>query len=85
VLFDVSIKSADGYQYLIQPTGLRVIPCPDLRVIPCPDLILWGCKREVILDIFGHETGAAIKASPAYKEEVKQGTPLTECMSITIS
>ena len=35
--------------------------------------------------MFGHETGAAIKASPAYKEEVEQGTPLTECVSMTIS
>ncbi|KAL2129657.1 hypothetical protein VTI74DRAFT_7491 [Chaetomium olivicolor] len=77
ILFDVGIESTDEHRYLIQPTGLRVIPSPDL--------VLRGCRRDVILDVFGHDVETAIKASPAYREEAEQGNPLTECVSMTIS
>lgn len=76
-LFDVGIESTNEHRYLIQPTGLRVIPGPDL--------VLRGCRRDVILDVFGHDVETAIKASPAYREEAEQGYPLTECVTMTIS
>ncbi|KFA48716.1 hypothetical protein S40293_11453 [Stachybotrys chartarum IBT 40293] len=76
-LFDAPIESTDEYRYLILPTGLRIIPSPDLT--------LRGCKRDVILEVFGYDIDNAIKASLAYKEEAEQGNPLTECVSMTIS
>jgi hypothetical protein len=76
-LFGAAIESTDEYRYLIQPTGLRVIPCPDL--------VLRGCRRDVISEVFGHDVETAIKASPAYREEAEQGNPLTECVTMTVS
>ena len=77
VLFDVTLESTEGHRYLIQATGLRVIPSPDL--------VLRGCKRDAILEVFGPDINTAIKASPAYREEAEQGNPLTECVSMTIA
>jgi len=77
VLFDVSVELAGEHRYLILPTGLRILPSPDL--------VLRGCKRDVILEVFGRDITTAIMASPAYKEEAEQGNPLTECVTMTIS
>ncbi|KAM4061496.1 hypothetical protein HRG_007311 [Hirsutella rhossiliensis] len=76
-LFDAPVESMDKNRYLVLPTGLRIIPGADL--------ILRGCKRHVILDVFGHDIYNAVNASRAYKEEAEQGNPLTECVTMTIS
>ncbi|KJZ69955.1 hypothetical protein HIM_10647 [Hirsutella minnesotensis 3608] len=77
ILFDAPLESMDNNRYLILPTGLRILPSPDL--------VLRGCKRHVILEIFGRDIYNAITASPAYKEEAEQGNPLTECVTMMIS
>ncbi|KAK4107116.1 hypothetical protein N656DRAFT_683942, partial [Canariomyces notabilis] len=77
MLFGAGIESTDENRYLIQATGLRVIPCPDL--------VLRGCRRDVISEVFGHDVETAIKASPGYREEAEQGNPLTECVTMTVS
>lgn len=76
-LFNAPTELTNEHRYLILPTGLRILPSPDF--------VLRGCKRDVILEVFGHDIDKAIKASPAFREEAEQGNPLTECVSMTIS
>jgi len=76
-LFDAHVEATDNHRYLLLPTGLRIIPSPDL--------VLRGCKRHVILKVFGQDIHNAVTASPAYREEVIRGKNLTESVTMTIS
>ncbi|KAK4063891.1 hypothetical protein Trihar35433_8599 [Trichoderma harzianum] len=47
--------------------------------------IIQGCKREVILEVFGGIVATAVKASLTYIDDEGQGKPVTECVTMAVS
>lgn len=76
-LFNVHLETTEGLRYLCCAGGAKVLPNPKLTVR--------GCLHSAITRIFGAETAHAIRASPGYQDEVKQGRDCTDCVSMAIS
>jgi hypothetical protein len=76
-LFNVHVESASHVRYVVLPGGVRLLPNPEIT--------LQGCQTEAIAKLFGPEVDGAVKASPVRRQEVKQETRATGCVSMTIT
>ena len=77
VFFGVHIESNDTARYMLMPSGLVVMPEPELK--------LRGCKREMLLELFGPDVQKALIMSPAYKEEEEHGSHVTQTVTLAVS
>ncbi|KAI0156752.1 hypothetical protein GGR52DRAFT_583044 [Hypoxylon sp. FL1284] len=75
--FDVRLETTEGLRYVLLPGGAKVLPNPSFT--------LQGCRFEAISRIFGSQITDAIKASPAYQDDIKQVRRCTQSVSMVVS
>lgn len=76
-IFQAHIETTGGLRYIYLPGGTKILPQPQVTI--------QGCPHSAISLNFGNETFQAIRANPAYQDEVRQGRDRTDCVSMVVS
>jgi hypothetical protein len=75
-LFGMNLETEGKLRYIVYENGSRILPI---------DAVLHGAHEEAIVRLLGSRLSSAISRSPMRKDEIRQGTLATSCVTLRIS
>ncbi|TWU70386.1 hypothetical protein ED733_000176 [Metarhizium rileyi] len=76
-LFNVRLEVTAGLRYICLPDGGKILPNPKFTIR--------GCPIDTITRNFGKEVGDAVRANPAFQDELNSWRQRTDCIWMVIS
>ncbi|KAJ6436190.1 glucose receptor git3 protein [Purpureocillium lavendulum] len=76
-LFGAEVVWLDSSRHITLEGGITII-------VPGTEFTMKGTKEDAILEVFGSEALNAIKESPVRSQELRQGSSITECVSMIL-